>query len=476
MFKEKRLHPTTIFFNFFQFLKEFAIPIILGLFTFRGQALFYLLIILVAIFMINLVFSIASWYRFTYRVEDGELRIEHGIFVRKKRYISINRIQSINLTQSVFHRLFKLTKVQIETAGGSGQAEVSLKAVTLEEGELLRTKLKSITTEEHFIVERVYESTNPTDKISVRRLFIAGTTSGSIGVLAAFFAFFVSQVEQLIPGEIFDKSLEWVIGLNLTLIIGLGLMVLIILWIFGIAGTMIKYGNFTITKNEDELFITRGLLEKKQITIPLKRIQAVGIEESLLRQPFGFAVVYVEVARGSLEKGEDFSTALFPILKINDVDDFIKKYLPTYKSCVTELNQPPKRAIWYYLFRSSFLFFIIACVFIFILPHFIWIALLLLAAGLLQGFLKYKDSGYANENNRITVRYRHGISRTTIRIFPNRIQAVEIKQHKFQQWMRLATAKLSIIGLMGGGTHYYVKELENKDTTEIFDWYSYREL
>src|SRR5690625_7808341 len=119
MFEEKRLHPTTIFFNFFQFLKEFALPIILGFFTFRGQALFYLLIILVAIFIINLVFSIASWYRFTYRVEDGELRIEHGIFVRKKRYISINRIQSINLTQSVFHRLFKLTKVQIETAGRS---------------------------------------------------------------------------------------------------------------------------------------------------------------------------------------------------------------------------------------------------------------------------------------------------------------------------------------------------------------------
>src|SRR5699024_3632661 len=177
------------------------------------------------------------------------------------RYISINRIQSINLTQSVFHRLFKLTKVQIETAGGGGQAEVSLKAVTHEEGKLLRTKLKSISTEDHVPDEHVDESTNPTDKISARRLFIAGTTSGSIGVLAAFFAFFVSQVEQLIPGEVFEQSFEWVIGLNVTLIIGLGLIVLIILWIFGIAGTMIKYGNYTITKNEDELFITRGLLE-----------------------------------------------------------------------------------------------------------------------------------------------------------------------------------------------------------------------
>src|SRR5699024_1236805 len=117
---------------------------------------------------------------------------------------------------------------------------------------LLRTKLKSITTEEHFSVEQVDESTNPTDKISARRLFIAGTTSGSIGVLAAFFAFFVSQVEQLIPGEVFDKSLDCVFGLTLTLMIGLVLIVLIIHWILVLDGTMIKYGNFKNTKYDDE--------------------------------------------------------------------------------------------------------------------------------------------------------------------------------------------------------------------------------
>src|SRR5690625_5694512 len=222
MFEEKRLHPTTIFFNFFQFLKEFALPIILGFFTFRGQALFYLLVILVAIFIINLVFSIASWYRFTYRVEDEELRIEHGIFIRKKRYISINRIQSINLTQSVFHRIFKLVKVQVETAGGGEGAEVSLKAVTLQDGELLRADIKAKPESiEHSTREDV-PTDYPSDKISVRRLFIAGTTSGSIGVLLAIFAFIISQAEQLIPDDFFDQSVQWIIGLSLTIIIEIG--------------------------------------------------------------------------------------------------------------------------------------------------------------------------------------------------------------------------------------------------------------
>src|SRR5699024_6653828 len=240
-----------------------------------------------------LPFSIASWYRFTYRVEEDELRIEHGIFIRKQRDISKNRIQSIDLTQSVIHRIFKLVKVKIETASSGQGAEAAVKAVSREEGEL-----SDFSSEEE-------QTTYPSDTITTKRLFLAGTTSGSIGVLLALAAVFFSQIEQFIPEDFFDETLKWVVGLSLIFIIGLVSIVLLVLYVLGIAGTMIKYGKFTITKNKDELFITRGLLEKKQITIPLKRIQAVGIEESLLRQPFGFATVFVEVAGGSLEKNED---------------------------------------------------------------------------------------------------------------------------------------------------------------------------
>lgn len=475
MFEEKRLHLAAVFFNFFQFLREFALPIVLGFFTLRGQALVYLSLALGAVLLIILLFSIAAWYRFTYRVENNELRVEHGIFIRKKRYISINRIQSINLTQSVFHRLMKLVKVQIETAGSGDGAEVSLKAVTLKEGELLRENLKNTyrVTEDSDMEDDI-KTSYPSDKITTGRLFIAGTTSGSIGVLLAIFAFFLSQVENMIPDAFFDKSLEWIIGLSLMFIIVLGLVLLITLWLLGIAGTMIKYGNFTITKNENELFITRGLLEKKQITIPLKRIQAVGIEESMLRQPFGFATIYVEVAGGSLGKGEDFSTVLFPILKMEEADRFLKKYLPDYRSSESILHSLPKGAKWYYLARSSVFFMILAGILLYFSFKLVWIALILLLVGLFYGFLKFKDSGYEINENRITVRYRRGISRTTIRIFHNRIQAVEINQHKLHQKQNLATAKISIIGLMGSGTHYKVKELEEQKAEQILDWYSYR--
>lgn len=78
---------------------------------------------------------------------------------------------------------------------------------------------------------------------------------------------------------------------------------------------MLKYWNFTIARVDEDIVIRCGLLEKKLITIPLKRIQAVGYVENLIRQPFGYVTVIAEIAGGSNEKGEDFSTVLFPIMK-----------------------------------------------------------------------------------------------------------------------------------------------------------------
>src|SRR5690625_7614128 len=103
---------------------------------------------------------------------------------------------------------------------------------------------------------------------------------------------------------------------------------------FGIAGTIIKYGNFTIIKKEEELFITRGLLEKKELTIPLKRIQAIRIEESVIRQPFGYVTVHAEVAGGT-KVNRDGISVFFPILKAGAVECLLDSLLDYFRNIRT---------------------------------------------------------------------------------------------------------------------------------------------
>src|SRR5699024_6866961 len=136
----KRLNPTDTVFQFFKTIKETILGIGVGAFAIIRQSPTYGLLFIGLILLLLLVFSFFSWMRYTYRVEEGELRIEKGIFIRKKSYISINRIHEIDFTANVLHRVLKLVQVSVDTAAG-GAGEV-LSAVTVRDAEKLRKALK----------------------------------------------------------------------------------------------------------------------------------------------------------------------------------------------------------------------------------------------------------------------------------------------------------------------------------------------
>src|SRR5690625_4487647 len=123
MSNARRLHPAAIFFNLIKSLREMIFLFILGFITFRDQGFFYFIMVVLFIVLLMIIIQTIAWYRFTYSVEEDELRIEYGILIRRKRFISKHRIQSIDLTAGVVHRIFKLVKVQIETAGSGAEAE-----------------------------------------------------------------------------------------------------------------------------------------------------------------------------------------------------------------------------------------------------------------------------------------------------------------------------------------------------------------
>lgn len=473
MSNQRRLHPITILFNGIKTIKEAFIPILVAVLgSLRDGLNVYTLLVPAVLLIIVLISSIASWYRFSYRIEADELRIEYGIFIRKKRYISKHRIQSIDLTSDVLHRMLRLVRVQIETASSGTDAEGELKAVKLEEGERLRAALKSVK-DQPGEQEDLPTAVAPSEKITWKNLFIAGSTSGSIGVILAGFAIAFGKLSQFIPDRVYSSTVDWMIGTGVVLIALLAAVVLILLWLLGIASTMIKYGNFTITQTKDELFITRGLLEKKQITIPLKRIQAIRITESIVRQPLGYVTVHAEVAGGSLDKGEELSAVLFPIMKASEVEEFLQKFVPDYAVQTRPFTPLPKQAVKFYLLGASFLFLLLTAGITYFLPQFTWVAVILLLVSFGWGLLRYKDAGYHITGKCLAFRHR-GIGRETIRVYKKRIQAFETRQHMVQQLQTLTTMEVSIIGTGGSGKHFKIKHMEEEQTNQLADWYSFR--
>lgn len=132
MSEPKRLHPIAVLLNIIKSIKELVIPFLLVV-VIPGKNegipgwIQPLVISIIILLIIGNAFL--QWLRFTYRIEEGEFRIESGVFVRKKRYIKFDRIHSIDISEGIIQRVFSLVKLNIETAGGS-QADAVLSAIS----------------------------------------------------------------------------------------------------------------------------------------------------------------------------------------------------------------------------------------------------------------------------------------------------------------------------------------------------------
>ena len=83
MFEPKRLHPIVIVLNIGKRIKDFVFTFIALFFIWnKGEGGKLVLIAASAIAIIAIILtSILSWLRYTYRLEENELRIEYGVFV-----------------------------------------------------------------------------------------------------------------------------------------------------------------------------------------------------------------------------------------------------------------------------------------------------------------------------------------------------------------------------------------------------------
>ncbi|MGD6873830.1 PH domain-containing protein [Sutcliffiella horikoshii] len=482
MSEKKRMHPAAIVVAFFKQLRELLFPIIIFVFfgSSSGEGFFSIIYIAVMVlwFAGLIAIGVVSWYRFYYWIEDGELRMEYGVFVKKRRFIPQERIQTLDTSEGIIQRIFGLVKVQIETAGGGTEAEASLTAVTKDEANKLREALLYYKNKDEVYGPKLPVQQEPSAepvekpayKASWKTLFIVGTTSGGIGVVLSAVIAFTSQFDQFVPYEDIIDRFGMVLQTSVYLIASIVFVVLFVSWLISIVMTMFKYGNFTVTKQDDELQISRGIIEKRQLTISLKKIQAIRISQNLLRQPFGYATVYVESAGSSGGKESDFSTILFPLLKVSEVEAHLKQFVPSYL-LVQEVHGLPKRSVIRYLIRLMVPAALLSTPIAYFFQPYGYLAFLSVVVAGLLGYSQYKAAGWAMESEQLQLSYRH-LSKNTVLVRKKRIQSFELRESFFQGKRKLFTIKAAIkTGL--GGKDFQVVDVEQHDGEQIYEWYSY---
>ena len=387
----------------------------------------------------------------------------HKRFVQKnERTIPLEHVQSVDTVQGIIQRLFDIVEVRIETAGGgASEPDASLSALSRADAETLRREIEGSRR------EPVETAAGPTvlRRLGTRELLIAGATSGQIGVALSLIAV-ASQLfddlrdffsEDLIR-RVFEVAAPNSIVAALLLAAALGVFA----WLLAIAGTVLAYAGFTLSRDGDFLHIKRGLLERREATIPLARIQAVRIVEGLLRQPFGLASLRVESAGYGEDAG--VSTTLFPLLPRKEAQRLLLDAAPEF-AVAPALNPLPTRALRRYVFRSAAPVLLpavaVAIISFLALDSVAWelLALLLVLPAALYGWLRYRDAGWAYLGDRLVVRSRL-LARTTAIAPRRRLQSRALIRNPFQRRARLATFRVHVASGGGGGA-YGIVDLES---------------
>jgi putative membrane protein len=288
----RRLHPAAIAVWASGVVGGLALPIVFLLLIGRGGS------IGLAAFAggVAVIGSAIRWSRFWYRLDDRALHLRGGLLQQWERTIQLPRIQSVDVVQKLTHRAFGVVELRIEVVGGQS-TEAPLVALLPDEATRLRALLASDLAEEGEVSEP------PLVRMRPRDLLVAGLTGGRVAVLAAI----VGWAFQLLPEGALVVNLDRLAGtersdLETVLLIAGALLLASIL--ISLVTTVVVYWGFTAHRRDDRLVITRGLLQTRRSVIPLGRIQAIRIEENLVRRVFGLASIRVLTAGYGKESGD----------------------------------------------------------------------------------------------------------------------------------------------------------------------------
>ena len=282
--------------------------------------------IFIGISALGILRSFVDYYFFTYWVspDNQQFHIEKGLINRQKINVPFDKIQTVNLKESLAHRILGLAQVELDTAG-SKNSEVSIPALDKKTAEALHYYLLTNIRKDEalprlhnrapgldqeatpdFHAKTVNELTEtPILSISPGDLFKIGLGQNHLRmvgvVLGTAFGFsqlftndydprvFVKLIEQFVPWFSYDSVLGWLV---------LGVGVLLVAFILSLANTLIRYYGFKVLNTSQGFRSRAGLLTRYETIIHLRRIQMAEWWDNPLLRRFGMQGLAMKQAKG----------------------------------------------------------------------------------------------------------------------------------------------------------------------------------
>ena len=322
----RRMHPFALLSEAVNTARALAIPALVGGASIGGGHMGRVVLWGVVLLAVLSVFSaVAGHLAFRYRVAADELIVDSGVLSRRRRVIPLSRVQNLELRQTALQRAFDVSELRIETAGGDTEEVVPL-VLGRTEAQRLRLELLGRHAATPDAAPESEQSRHLLARLSARNLVLAGVTANEAGVLVAVLIGMLEAAYQLplgIPRIRLDpRVLIPDLPLFSTVLIGLGLLLVLfsLALLLSIGGALTGYWDFVLERVGGDLRKSYGAFDRREVTVPLARVQALRVEESLLRRPLGLASLKIETAGAAPGKaGRGGAEAFLPLVRARDI-------------------------------------------------------------------------------------------------------------------------------------------------------------
>lgn len=358
---EGRLHPCTLFFAFWNGVRNIILPLLVVLFFGRRREPDVYLWVAAIFLGLPVGWAVIRYFTFTYRIENGELITKQGLLGRTERHIPLGRVQDIRIEQGVLHRMFGMADVLVDTAGGRGP-EASLSVLARAKADDLRAAVFAQAPAPGAAgAQAQARERQVIRQLSLRDLVLAGVTSIRAASALAIILVLWKFLDNHLPKAMYERFLESITnraiewqsrgaGVEWMLVLGAAFAVIVVGAFFSVIGSIVVFYGFTLSRAGEDIHRSYGLVTRRSSSLPRRRIQLLKVEETWLRRLFGLAALRADTAGSSVQPGQNKEEqsgrdVLLPVVSRGDVDSLLPIFFPDLDRVNGAWQQVSRRAI-----------------------------------------------------------------------------------------------------------------------------------
>ena len=285
--------------------------LVVWLFKINEVTKLYLWVGVPAILILIAVIAYLKYLNFTFFLdeENEEFIVRKGIWNKSRIAISLSKIQQVNINQSFIQKLIGVHALEVDTAGSNGK-EVSIRAI--KEGLALSLKARLMESDRQIVSSENLNASElneneiqmPFIQISLLSLLKTGITSNyirSFAVLLAFMITIFQNLEEFLNAAGYTNHLDDYINRRVMMQFVSFIIAAIILLtlIVNLVRTIIRYYDFRITKQQNALLLSYGLLNTKNTIIRPEKVQVVTIGRNYFQKKFNINDIKIRQASGN---------------------------------------------------------------------------------------------------------------------------------------------------------------------------------